>query len=110
VRFSSSEEKEIAEKNARCCGYPKLAGFMKTLALGHQPPSVLDQDILLEVSALSGEMGKVGGLLKKRLGEMREAGASPVEVASLREELDAISNVRRKIARYVVDLDNQLRG
>jgi|GEM_PF-5065185 len=109
VRFSSQEEKEQAEELARKCGFNKLAGFMKALSLAHDPPSKFDHQVILEISALSGEMGKVGGLLKQRLGEMREAGANPLDVAPLREQLDAIANVRRNISRYLVELDKLLR-
>ena len=108
VRFSSPAEKETAEENAERCGYPKLAGFMKKLALGHSPPSVFDSQVILEIASLSGDLGKIGGLIKQELGELRKGRTDPALTSGLSAQLDALATTRRKIALLILSLDSKM--
>ena len=62
------DETRIVQANAGNTGLSP-AGLMRTLAVGHEPISVIDSAHILKLSRLSGDLGRVGGLLKLWLSE-----------------------------------------
>lgn len=102
VRFSTEEEKKHVESAARKAGFgtEKQSGassYMKSVVMGYNPPSVFDQEVIIEVCRLHGMIGKIGGLMKLAISEnkgsenmgvyVREILASQKEVKVLISEM-----------------------
>ena len=62
------DESRVVQANARNTGLSP-AGLMRTLAVGHEPISVIDSSHILKLIRLNGDLGRVGGLLKLWLSE-----------------------------------------
>jgi len=79
VRFSTEDEKEEIENNAREAGFGTgkqsgISRYIKSLIWGHKPSSIFDQEVMIELCKLHGAIGKIGGLMKLAIskGEGRE--------------------------------------
>ena len=62
----SDEEKARIENNAESCSMT-VSAFMRNLALGYEPKSTLDCKDVLALAKISGDQGRLGGLLKMLL-------------------------------------------
>lgn len=74
IRFSSVEEREEVEQKAKACGFATekqsgASGYMKSVVMGYNPPSVFDQKVMIEVCKLHAHLGKIGGLFKLAISE-----------------------------------------
>lgn len=57
------EEKEEVEENARRVGLSASA-YLRSIGLGLSVRGVLDQQAVIELSKVNGDLGRLGGLLK----------------------------------------------
>lgn len=76
-----------------------VSDYLRVLGLHHEPKSVFDQDAVLALAKVSGDVGRLGGLLKWLLSE-----APPKDVADRAREVVSeiapmISLLREKAAR-----------
>ena len=85
VGVTDAERLTITE-TARAVRLP-VSALLRKLALGYQPPSLIDQETLLTIIKLRGDFGRLGGLLKLWLVEEPGRAVSDNEV---RAALDMI--------------------
>ncbi|MBS1093573.1 plasmid mobilization protein [Gluconobacter wancherniae] len=85
VGVTDAERLTITE-TARAVRLP-VSALLRKLALGYQPPSLIDQETLLTIIKLRGDFGRLGGLLKLWLVEEPGKAISDNEV---RAALDMI--------------------
>ncbi|MCP1213344.1 plasmid mobilization protein [Acetobacter okinawensis] len=85
VGVTDAERLTIIE-TARAVRLP-VSALLRKLALGYQPPSLIDQETLLTIIKLRGDFGRLGGLLKLWLVEEPGRAVSDNEV---RAALDMI--------------------
>ncbi|MEN3166462.1 plasmid mobilization protein [Gluconobacter sp. OJB] len=83
--MTDAERLTITE-TARAVRLP-VSALLRKLALGYQPPSLIDQETLLTIIKLRGDFGRLGGLLKLWLVEEPGRAVSDNEV---RAALDMI--------------------
>ncbi len=57
------EEKALIEANARQTGHSTSA-YLRLLGLGYAPKSITDNEKVLELAKINGDLGRLGGLLK----------------------------------------------
>lgn len=96
-------EKEQIEDNAKGCNH-SASSYLRNLGVGYTPKSMIDHEAVGELMQLNGDLGRLGGLLKKLLSnESMYVGheETMVEVASL---LSGIANVRNDIREKVKSL------
>lgn len=101
IRFTE-EEIQIIEKNAADCGLA-LAPFLRNVGAGYTVQGVLDQKAVLNLLKVSGDLGRLGGLLKLWLSQREthlppEAGVGVDElkglygkIAKSQEQIEAIA-------------------
>lgn len=82
----TDDEHHTITATARAVRLP-VSGLLRKLALGYQPPSLIDQETLFTVIKLRGDFGRLGGLLKLWLVE--EPGKA-VPDSEVRAALDVI--------------------
>lgn len=96
------EEYDQIKRTAEKVRLP-VSTLLRELALGHNPPSRIEQRTFLEVVHLRGDLGRLGGLLKMWLAD---APGEAVSEADVRLALHKILGRQDKIS----DLLNQLRN
>lgn len=95
----TEEEKADIEGNASDSGM-SASRYLRTLGLGHVPPSKLDQKNIVELAKINGDQGRLGGLLKMWLtNEERQEAAISKQVRQLIElieqsQLELLKSVR----------------
>ncbi|WP_260432192.1 plasmid mobilization protein [Zymomonas mobilis] len=101
VRVSVDEYDQI-KRTAEKVRLP-VSTLLRELALGHNPPSRIEQRTFLEVVHLRGDLGRLGGLLKMWLVD------APGEAVS---EADVRSALHKILSRQddISDLLDQLRN
>lgn len=99
VKMTSDEHSAITA-TARAVRLP-VSTLLRKLALGYQPPSLLDLETLHFVSRLRGDLGRLGGLLKQYL--LEEPGNSVPET-----EVRATLNMILEKQNELNDLTRQL--
>lgn len=62
VRLSPAEVETISERSRLVGMAPST--FLREVALGHEPASLLDREAVHELATLRAELGRLGGLLK----------------------------------------------
>lgn len=94
VRVNRDEAAVLEALAAACsCSVPAL---MRRVTLGYRVTSTIDQQVLLHVIRLRGDLGRVGGLLKLRLaagGGRAESG----EAAEIRDLLGELQDLQAHI-------------
>lgn len=95
VRVSEDEKEAIAQAAANCgLSTPE---YLRRLGLNHEPRSVADQRVFLEVLRLHQDLNRIGGLIKLWLAERetklpQEAGIGVGDLQVLLQELRRISS------------------
>lgn len=74
--------------------------YLRSLGLGYQPKSKFDLDAIRDLMNLRADQGRLGGLLKKWLGERQGEGAPASNVRSV---LQQIETLQHKLAKLVFD-------
>ncbi|MFT9067230.1 MAG: hypothetical protein ABF420_04195 [Acetobacter syzygii] len=96
----TAAEKEAIERTARQVRLP-ASTLMRNLALGHSPPSRVDQETFLELFSLRGDLGRLGGLLKLWLVDRPDA-VVPNKV--VREALTEILERQGQVADLIGEM------
>ena len=63
----TAEERAAIQVLAAECGLGGAAALMRSLALGYQPKSILDQRAIRDLVSVNADLGRLGGLLKRWL-------------------------------------------
>ncbi len=88
----------MIEARAQAAGL-SVSAYLRELGLNHQPKSVFDQDAVLELAQASGDIGRLGGLLKWLLAEAPDGEVQSKAGGLLVEIADAVRVLREKAAR-----------
>jgi hypothetical protein len=88
VLLSPTERRDI-EQRAGATGLAP-SGYLRSLGLGYQPKSMLDQRLIQDLAKVNADQGRLGGLLKLWLSERPGTGASTVDVRRLLNEIEAV--------------------
>ncbi len=96
----TEEEREAITEAAINCGL-STPEYLRRLGLNHEPNSVADQRVFLEVLKLHKDLNRVGGLIKLWLSERetklpQEAGIGVGELRVVLQDLRRISNDVKK--------------
>ena len=102
LRFTD-EEIESVRAAAIASGYGTAmrsgaASYARSVVLGYNPPSVFDQQVIVEVCRLHVHLGKIGGLFKLAISEEKGGDAMRVYVSEIlkaqREVKELIRDIR----------------
>lgn len=66
------EEGEIIKVQSEKCGL-SISEYLRTLGLGFEPTSIIDNKKVNELAKINGDLGRLGGLLKLWLSDDRRA-------------------------------------
>jgi len=101
VRVTEEERTQI-QKTAQAVRLP-LSAYMRNMALGYQPPSLLDQEAIIEAFRIRGDLGRMGGLFKLWLVDEPQKAVSKAEIRAaldrtqeLQNELTSLIDLMRK--------------
>lgn len=95
VRMTPQEWASI-EDLADTCSL-SVPGFMRQMALGYTPKSTLDQQAVIEMAQVNGDMGRVVGILKLWLTtESKKDEAFAHNIPRLINELRSLMDTLRK--------------
>lgn len=100
----TDEERTVIQKTARSVRLP-VSTLLRKLGLGYSPPSLIDQETMMEVIKLRGDLGRLGGLLKLWLVE--EAGKA-VSEAEVKNALDMILQKQGDLSELIGRLDDAI--
>lgn len=95
------EEKERIELTARKVRLP-ASTLLRKLALGYEPPSMIDLDTLSTLTRLRGDFGRLGGLLKLWL---VDAPGQAVPESQVRAALDTILAKQGELSNLIVVIE-----
>ena len=88
VYLSPEERKTVEEKAAKT--QLSMSTYVKRVILGYGVKSLVDQQAILELVRLKGDMGRLGGMFKNALKEGQLGHSRRLD--SFLEELEAIKN------------------
>jgi len=87
---------ELAAIRAEAARYSlSVPAYLRTLGLGFAPKRTLDQQAIVQLAKLHGDLGRVGGLLKRLLNDPIAAGRE--HHPRLRELLGGLGELQRDI-------------
>lgn len=66
------EEERLIKSQASRCGI-SISEYLRKLGLGYEPKSIIDNKKVTELAKMSGDLGRLGGLLKLWLSDDRRA-------------------------------------
>lgn len=100
VRLKSDDLRQL-ETVARECGYGTekqsgVSAYVRQIALGYTPPSMLDQEVIIHLCDLHGRLGRVGGLFKIALDKNDDPA-----IALRAEELSAMGAELKELVRDI---------
>lgn len=95
-----NDEERATIKAAASAARLSVSAYLRALGLGHQPKSLLDQQAVLNLLRVSGDLGRLGGLLKWRLTERGE-GVDVQDVRAILDKIEATQAVVREQAYRV---------
>lgn len=98
---SVNDDERAAIKAAAIEARMSVSGYLRALGLGHQPKSLFDQEAVLNLLRVSGDLGRLGGLLKWWLTERAGEGAQVQDVRAVLEEIEATQAAVREQAYRV---------
>lgn len=100
----TAEEKERIERTARKVRLP-VSALLRKLALGYEPPSMIDLETLYAVGRLRGDFGRLGGLLKLWL---VDAPGQVVPESEVRAALDTILAKQGELSDLIMSIENAM--
>jgi hypothetical protein len=96
--YATNAERAMIEARAESAGMT-VSSYLRVLGLNHKPKSIFDHDAVLEMARASGDVGRLGGLLKWLLSEA-PAGEVEAKATSLLNEIaEAVRVLREKAGR-----------
>ncbi|MFS8370684.1 plasmid mobilization protein [Acetobacter indonesiensis] len=96
------EEKEHIKRTARQVRLP-VSALLRKLALGYEPPSMIDLDTLSTLTRLRGDFGRLGGFLKLWL---VDAPGRAVPETEVRAALDTILTKQGELSSLIIAIEN----
>lgn len=102
----TAEEKEQIKCTAQKVRLPTSA-LLRKLALGYEPPSMIDLDTLSTLTRLRGDFGRLGGLLKLWLVDAPSQGIPESEVKAA---FDTILAKQSDLSRLIVAVEKATGG
>jgi hypothetical protein len=90
---SPEEYAHVAAQAGR--GSLSISAFVKAVCLGHEIKSTVDQDAVLTLAKINGDLGRLGGLLKMALSERA------IDQFVGRNLLEDIGRTRRRLEEKV---------
>jgi len=97
VRVSPEEKSSI--RSAANKYSLSMPAYLRTLGLGFAPKSTIDQQAIAQLAKLHGDLGRVGGLLKRLLNDPVAAGRE--YHPSLRELIVQLSEVQHDMKETI---------
>lgn len=97
-------EREAIQATARKVRLP-VSALLRKLALGYEPPSMIDLDTLSTLTRLRGDFGRLGGLLKLWL---VDAPGQVVPESEVKAALDTILAKQGELSDLIVSVENAL--
>jgi hypothetical protein len=95
--FVTAEERAFIVGSAAICGM-SVSQYLRTVGMHGRPTNMLDLEAMGKVIKASGDLGRLGGLLKLWLTDRPEAGAAVNDVRALLREIEAgVAEVRMKV-------------
>jgi hypothetical protein len=103
-------ERAAIRANADACGLP-VSKFLRALGLGYAPAAKLDAAAVKDLLRVSGDLGRLGGLLKMYLTDRDKFNTTQViSVARLLEQIEATHRRVRDAANdALADMERQNR-
>lgn len=87
----NDEEKSIIESRANDVASRSVSSYLRTLGLGYEPKSTLDNQAVLKLLKINGDQGRLGGLLKMLLSnEERHTDANRKQILAILADIKAI--------------------
>lgn len=100
--FVTDDEKAELSRRAASCGLSNAA-FMRAAGLNQPVKPRADLEAVRELVRVSGDLGRVAGLLKLWLAEKRGQGASPAEVERMMIEFRELQQgIREQMSAIVL--------
>ena len=85
-----------------------MSSLLRCLGMGHQPPSILDSKMILELAKINGDQGRLGGLLKMWLtNDERFAGFDGVQ---MRRTIEVVLSRIQQTQQAMLDLVIKVQG
>lgn len=78
-----------------------VSSYLRTLGIGYQPKSKLDQFAVLSLVKVAADQGRLGGLLKLWLSDKPGEGATTIDVRQLLREIEDAQIELRQIVRQL---------
>lgn len=100
----TAAEREAIERTARKVRLP-VSALLRKLALGYEPPSMIDLDTLSTLTRLRGDLGRLGGLLKLWL---VDAPGQAVPESEVKAALDAILAKQGELSDLIVTVETAM--
>ncbi|QBL93233.1 hypothetical protein KSAC_09920 [Komagataeibacter saccharivorans] len=97
----TEDERKAIQNTARKVRLP-VSALLRKLALGYEPPSKIDLEVLYAVGRLRGDFGRLGGLLKLWL---VDAPAQAVPESEVRAALDTILAKQGELSNLIVAIE-----
>lgn len=66
------EEEKIIKSQSEKCGI-SISEYLRKVGLGYEPASMVDNQKVIELAKINGDLGRLGGLLKLWLSDDRRA-------------------------------------
>lgn len=98
----TAEEKERIERTARKVRL-SVSALLRKLALGYEPPSMIDLETLSTLTRLRGDFGRLGGLLKLWL---VDAPGQAVPESEVKAALDTILAKQGELSNLIIAIEN----
>lgn len=101
--YVTPEERAAIIANALACGL-SISAFVRNLALGHVPASILDLREIPNLIAARGDLGRLGGLLKLWLSDdfrYQQEHGEPIHdlLAEINKSHDRLTGIIRRVDR-----------
>ncbi|MBB2206571.1 plasmid mobilization protein [Gluconacetobacter takamatsuzukensis] len=97
----TEDERKAIQDTARQVRLP-VSALLRKLALGYEPPSMIDLDTLSTLTRLRGDFGRLGGLLKLWL---VDAPGQAVLESEVRAALDTILAKQGELSNLIVAME-----
>lgn len=90
--YVSPDERAAIERAAASTGL-SVSDYLRRVGKGYQPPSIYDQDAIRDLMRVTGDQGRLGGLLKLWLVDRAGEGAAVEDVRALLSRLEEVTEL-----------------
>ena len=85
-----------------------MSSLLRRLGMGHQPPSVLDSKLILELAKINGDQGRLGGLLKMWL--TNDERFADFDAVQMRRTIEVVLSRIQQTQQAMLDLVIKVQG